>query len=94
MDENWSVSEVQRGQIVVLHKKGYTKRQIGEKLGARTCADAKRNGCPRKITPKTGVLMKRNFPTCSAKKIRADLNETDILVSRQIVSIRWIKNLV
>ena len=31
--KNCYLLEVQRGQIVVLHKEGYTQRRIGEQLG-------------------------------------------------------------
>ena len=31
--KNCSLSEVQRGQIVVLHKEDYTQRRISEQLG-------------------------------------------------------------
>ena len=43
----------------------------------------------RNTTPRTDILIKRkvmNSPTCSAKKIRADLKETGISVSRWTVS--------
>ena len=59
-----------------------------------TYADAKRSGRPCKTTHRTEILIKRkvmNSPTCSAKKIRADLNETGISVSRQTVSCHWSK---
>ena len=100
MGKNCSLSEVQRSQIVVLHKEEQTERQIGERLGRRetavhqaivkfkelgTYADAKRSSRPRKTTPRTDILIKRrviNSPTCSAKKIRADLNETNVTESQ------------
>ena len=67
MGKNCSLSEVQQCQIVVLHKEGHTKRQIGEQLGCSKTAvhqaivkfkelgiyaDAKRSGNPRKTTPR------------------------------------------
>ena len=63
-----------------------------KKLG--TYADAERSGGSRKTTPRTDILIKRkviNSPTCSAKKIRADLNETGISVSRQTISRRSVE---
>ena len=52
-----------------------------------TYADAKRGGRSRETTLITDILIKKvmNSPTCSAKKIRADLNETGISVSRQTI---------
>ena len=35
---NCSLSEVQRGQIIVLHKEGYTEHGSGEQLGCRKTA--------------------------------------------------------
>ena len=63
-----------------------------KKLG--TYADAKRSGRPRKTTPRTDILIKRkamNSSTYSAKKIRPDLNETGISVSRRTVSSRSVE---
>ena len=74
MGKNCSLSEVQRYQIVVFHKKGHTKSQIGKRLGCSktavhqtivnfkelgTCADAKRSGRTCKTTPRTDILIKR-----------------------------------
>ena len=102
MGKNCSLSEVQQCQIVVLHKKGHTERQIGEGFGCSktavyqaivkfkelgTYADAKQSGCSCETTLITDILIKRkvmNSP-CSAKKIRANLNETGIPVSRQTI---------
>ena len=53
-----------------------------------TYADAKRNGRPGKTAPRTDILIEKkmmNSPTCSANKIKADLNVTGISVSRQII---------
>ena len=109
MGKNSSLLEVQRCQIVVLDKKDHTERQTGNRLGRSktavrqdivkykelgTYADAKRNGRPRKTTPRTDILIKRkvmNSPTCSARKIRADLNETGISVSRQTIIRRLVE---
>ena len=38
MGKNCSLSEVQRCQIVVIHKEGHTERQIGERLGCSKIA--------------------------------------------------------
>ena len=59
-----------------------------------TYAVAKRSGRLYKTTPRTDVLIKRkvmNSPTCSTMKIRADLNETGILVSRRTVSRQFVE---
>ena len=58
-----------------------------KKLG--TYADAKQSGRSHRTTPRTDILIKRkvmNSLKCSAKKIRVDLNETSISVSRQTIS--------
>ena len=63
-----------------------------KKLG--TYADAKRSGRSRKTTPRTDILIKKtvmNSPTCSAKKIRADLNETGISVSSLTANRRLVE---
>ena len=54
-----------------------------------TYSDAKQSGCPCKTTSKTDILIQKkviNFPTYSTKKIRANLNESGISVSRQTIS--------
>ena len=48
----------------------------------------------RKTTLRTDILIEKkvtNSPTCSAKKIRADLNETGISVSRRTVRRRLVE---
>ena len=60
----------------------------------RTYADAKPNGRLRKIPSRNDTLIKRkvmNSSTCSAKKIRADLNETGISVGRQTIIRRLVE---
>ena len=54
-----------------------------------TYAGAKRSSCLRKTTSRTDILIKSkvmNSPTCSVKKIRADLNETGISVSSGLLA--------
>ena len=105
MGKNCSLLEIQRCQIVILHKEGHTERRIDERLRCSiaavhqaiekfkelgTYADAKRSGRPRKITPKTDNIIKRkvmNASTCSAKKIRTDLNETGISVTGGLLAV-------
>ena len=63
-----------------------------KELGTNT--DAKLSGRPRKASPRTDILIKRkviNSPTCSAEKIRADLNETGISISRQTIIRRLVE---
>ena len=38
MVKNFSFSEVQQSQIIVLHKEGHTERPIGERLGCSKTA--------------------------------------------------------
>jgi len=54
-------------------------------------SDCKRSGRPRKTTRRHDILIKRcvaKFPTCSAKKIRAELEETGSRISRRTISRR------
>jgi len=51
----------------------------------------KRSGRPRKTTRRDDILIKRcavKSPTCSAKKIRAELGETGSWISRRTISRR------
>jgi len=54
-------------------------------------SDCKWSGRPRKTTRRDNILIKRcvvKFPTCSAKKIRAELGETGSRISRRTISRR------
>ena len=54
-------------------------------------SDCKRSGRQRKTTRRNNILIKRcvvKFPTCSAKKIRAELGETGSRISRRTISRR------
>ena len=54
-------------------------------------SDCKRSGRPRKTTRRDDILIKRcvvKSPTCSAKKIRAELGETGSRISRRTISHR------
>ena len=57
-------------------------------------SDAKRSDRPKKTTPRADNVMKRQVmkpPTCSAKKIRAELNKAGVSVSRRTVSRRLVQ---
>ena len=52
-------------------------------------SNCKRSGRPRKTTRRDDILIKRcvvKSPTCSAKKIRAELGETGSRISRRTIS--------
>lgn len=74
MGKKASLSEVQRAQVVTLHKEGYSERSISERVGCSktavhqavakfqmegTYTDAKRPGRPRKTSPRDDHMIRR-----------------------------------
>ena len=74
MGKKASLSEVQRAEIVTLHKEGYAERAISERVGCsktavhqavvkfqtkRTYTDTKRSGRPRKTSPRDDHIIRR-----------------------------------
>ena len=74
MGKRASLTEVQRGQIVILQKQGLTERDISQKIGCSKTAvhqaivkfknlgtfrDLKRSGRPRKTTPRDDHVIRR-----------------------------------
>ena len=83
MGKKPSLSQVQRAEIVTLHKEGYSEHKISAKcdfsktavyraiINWRNYSDLKRSGRPKKTTVRDDRLMKRivvQSPTCSIKK--------------------------
>ena len=74
MGKKWSLSDVQRAQIVALYKEGYSERSISEQIKRSknavhnaivkfkktwTHSDAKRSGRPRKSMPRDDHIIRR-----------------------------------